>query len=104
MKELVQFAEVKNYIDHYPIAILLISSSSCGVCVSVEAKLDILIDDISEVEGVKVKIDTVPEVSGEFLVFTVPTILFFCNGKEVIRESRFIQFEKLRQEILKYVE
>ncbi len=44
-----------------------------------------------------------PEVSGEFLVFTVPTILVFYDGKEIIRQSRFIQFEKLNEDILKYI-
>lgn len=104
MKEIRQLAELKNYINYHPLSILLISSSNCGVCVSVEVKLDQLIEDMKEIDGAKVKIDTIPEVSGEFLVFTVPTILVFCNGKEVIRESRFIQFEKLRENIGKYIQ
>lgn len=95
---------IKNQIKNDRLSILLISSYNCGVCISVEAKLDKLIQEFVEVkEGIKVKIDTMPEVSGEFLVFTVPTILVFYDGKEIIRQSRFIQFEKLNEDILKYI-
>jgi hypothetical protein len=32
---------------------------------------------------------------GQQLVFTVPTILVFSYEKEILRESRFIDFSKL---------
>ena len=35
------------------------------------------------------------EVAGRYAVFTGPTILLFHNGKEILRESRFISLENL---------
>lgn len=40
-------------------------------------------------------IDDLIEVSGQFLVFSVPTILIMHEGREILRESRFIDFNKI---------
>ncbi|GMQ55753.1 hypothetical protein AN1V17_01450 [Vallitalea sediminicola] len=103
MNEIKSIIEIDNLIANNEICTLLISSSQCGVCISVESKLDELAEEIKNINVSKVKIDTVPETSGKFLVFTVPTILVFYKGKEVIRQSRFIQFNKLRVEIDKFI-
>ncbi|WP_273320480.1 thioredoxin family protein [Vallitalea guaymasensis] len=103
MNEIKKVNEIDNFIANNEICILLISSSQCGVCISVESKLDELAEEIGNINVSKVKIDTVPEISGKFLVFTVPTILVFYKGKEVIRQSRFIQFNKLRKEFNRYI-
>ncbi|MFS0578868.1 hypothetical protein [Brevibacillus sp. 179-C9.3 HS] len=42
-------------------------------------------------------IEKAPFISGEFLVFTAPTILLFADGKEVFRQARFISFDELER-------
>lgn len=44
-----------------------------------------------------IDINEVKEVAGQNLVFTIPTILVFNEGKEVLRESRFIDFENIKR-------
>ena len=37
------------------------------------------------------------EIAGRYAVFTGPTILLFHNGKEILRESRFISLENIER-------
>ena len=56
--------------------------------------------DIVESVGIpiwNIDINEVKEVAGQNLVFTIPTILVFNESKEVLRESRFIDFENIKR-------
>ncbi len=46
---------------------------------------------------IKIDINEVKQVAGQNLVFTVPTILLIKEGKEILRESRFIDFQNLER-------
>lgn len=48
-----------------------------------------------QVPVVDINIDTHPEVAAQRLVFTVPTILVLAEGKEMLRESRFIGYDRI---------
>ncbi|MCS4467630.1 thioredoxin family protein [Clostridium botulinum] len=50
-----------------------------------------------------VNIDNFKEASGRYNIFTVPTTLFYIEGKEILREGRYtslIEFEKKNKKIL----
>lgn len=81
--------------DGKPI-VLYFSSETCNVCHSVLPKLISIIGDLP-VLFIKVKADMQPEICGQLLVFTVPTILIFYEGKEILRESRFIDFNNIEK-------
>ncbi|MPN50903.1 hypothetical protein SDC9_198543 [bioreactor metagenome] len=44
------------------------------------------------------------EASGEFMVFTVPTLILFAEGKEIARQGRFINFDELEFEVNRWYE
>lgn len=88
--------EIQNFMHQNPVGVLLIKSRSCAVCEPVSAKLEVLLQDFPQVSAIAVYAEEVREIAGCFLVFTVPTILVWVEGKEVYRESRFIRFEDLR--------
>ena len=83
--------------------VLYFSSASCHVCHSVLPQLIRLIEGFP-VSFVKVKADEQPEICGQLLVFTVPTILVFYEGKEVLRESRFIDFNHIEKALNQILE
>lgn len=74
--------------------ILYFSSENCTVCHAVYPKLLKLMENKSIKVG-KIIIDDLIEISGQLLVFSVPTILIMHEGKEILRESRFIDFNKI---------
>lgn len=44
---------------------------------------------------VKIDVDSKVEISGQFLAFVMPTILILSDGREILREARFIDFKRV---------
>lgn len=76
--------------------ILYFSSENCNVCHSVFPKL---LDMTSEydIEIGRIDVNKNVKLAGQHLIFSIPTILVFSEGREVARESRFVDFEKLNR-------
>lgn len=55
------------------------------------------ITDNSNLKVAKIDIEQQKRIAGQQLVFTVPTISIFYEGKEVLRESRFIDFNNIKK-------
>ncbi|OJG68314.1 hypothetical protein RV09_GL001561 [Enterococcus moraviensis] len=58
-----------------------------------------LLKNYPTIELREVEADKVKEISAEYLIFSAPTLLFFVDGKEYIREGKFVQFKKLANTI-----
>lgn len=46
-----------------------------------------------------VNADEVPDIAGHFSIFTVPVLLLFVEGKEMIRDARFVQMDRLESQL-----
>lgn len=79
-----------------PRLLLHFSSPSCSVCHAVLPRLVAIGADFGW-PVVDISIDTHPEIAAQRLVFTVPTVLVLSEGKEMLRESRFIGFERIER-------
>ncbi|MDP4126998.1 MAG: thioredoxin family protein [Bacillota bacterium] len=88
--------QLKQFVEQEEPIILYFSSRDCNVCHAVFPKLMNIIDPQS-VRVAKINIDEHLEIAGQLLVFAVPTILIFHEGKEILRESRFIDFQKVER-------
>ena len=89
-------SELDELLNNSNSVVIYFSSASCNVCHSVLPQLISLIEGLP-ISFVKVKADMQPEICGQLLVFTVPTILIFYEGKEIVRESRFIDFNRIKK-------
>lgn len=76
-------------------AVIIAKTQGCNVCMPVTLRLSEMIKAYPTIPVSEVYIEDVPEFRGQHLVFTVPTIIVFFEGKEIHRESRFIDWEKL---------
>lgn len=76
--------------------VIYFGSSRCGVCVAVEPGIKKLADMYGMLFE-KISIEEKPEISGQHLVFTVPTVIVLFEGREILRESGFIDFENLKK-------
>jgi len=65
-------------------------------------KVDDLLTNYPKVKSIKISIDEFPSLCAEFSVFIAPTILLFTQGKETLRESRFIVMNELDKNINRY--
>lgn len=96
--------EIDNFISKARFALLYFSSDSCGVCASLFPKIEVLLKEYPAIELAKADIGQVPAVAGAYSIFTIPAILVFMDGKEIIREARHISVELLKERIERYYE
>jgi len=77
--------------------VLIAKTKTCVVCKPLSEKLRIFMIDYPTIPSYQLYLEDVEMFQGQQLVFTVPTIIVYSNGKEILRESRFIDFDKLKR-------
>jgi len=82
--------------------LLYFSSDICSVCRVLKPKVsEMLAEQFPQMESRYVDIDKSPLLSGQHMVFTIPTILIFFQGREQARFSRNISLHQLEEAIEK---
>lgn len=76
--------------------ILYFSSEKCSVCNDILPQLERITDDLPIQIG-KIDVNKNLKIAGQYLIFVTPTILIFNDEKEILRESRFIDFKKVER-------
>lgn len=89
-------------IENNQMTVLIASTKDCSVCTAIKPRITQILNQYKKVKGIYIGIDSLPEASGEFMIFTVPTIILLIEGKEVHRESRFIDFKRLEFELTRW--
>lgn len=94
---------IRTFIASNSLAFLYISREDCGVCHAVKPQVQNMLEEFPEIHPVQVSADDVPEVAGEFIVFSVPALLLFAEGKEMVREARFVVMDDLHDKFERIV-
>lgn len=75
---------------------LYFTTTGCNVCKSLQPKIrELLQQNFPGIKFVVINMDEQNELSAQFSIFTVPTILVYFNGTEHFRKSRFIGIREL---------
>ena len=104
MKELFSIKEVDDFANQHHLAFLYISRNHCSVCRDLLPKIQNVMADFPNIQLALVNADHVPEIAGHFTIFTAPVLLLFVDGKEVLREARFVHVEHFREKVKKIYE
>jgi len=75
------------------------SFPECSVCKSLRPKVEGLVEKFPDFEYAYIDIHKHPALGGQFLVFAAPTIIYFENGKELMRLSRFFSISRCDQSL-----
>lgn len=97
MREYMELSELKADIAQQHVSLLFVKMANCGVCDATFEKTKELLKHYNKVQFMVASIEKIPSLSGEFLLFTAPTILLFREGKEVFRQSRIVVFGELER-------
>ncbi|MDM5153242.1 thioredoxin family protein [Bacillus sp. DX1.1] len=76
-----------------------IKTENCGVCDVMLEKVSRFLKQYQNVVNIVLSLQDMKEISAKYLVFTAPTVLLFYEGKEILRESRFISLEKIDRKL-----
>ncbi len=96
MNKIVNYEEFKK-ISQQELILVIAKTKTCSVCKPMTAKLLHFLTDYPQIPAYEIYLEDVEMFQGQHLVFTVPTIIVFSNGKEILRESRFIDFQKIER-------
>lgn len=104
MQEINAIREFDDLVNTYDFVMLYLSTPDCSVCKVLKPKVEELVQEFPEIALRYVDIEKNEAAKGRFSVFTIPTILMFINGREFIREVRYISIDDLREKIGRYFE
>lgn len=94
--------EVEEFIGASDFNFLYISRTNCSVCHALLPQIkDLFETNFPLVNLGYVNTERVEEIAGQLSVFTVPVLILFLDGKELIREARFVHVEKFKENISK---
>ncbi len=91
---------IKNYKDvkdviNKDFVMVIAKSHTCTACQSILGMLEQNVPNLDQIDIYNIYIDDIDQFRGEHLIFSVPTVLIFSNGKELLRESRYINYSKV---------
>ena len=76
---------------------IIVKSHTCSSCQTIGNALEAHIPNLEMIEKHIIYIDDIDEFRGHHLIFSVPTVLIFSKGKELLRESRYIKYDKIQR-------
>jgi thiol-disulfide isomerase/thioredoxin len=76
------------------LVLLYFSTPNCGVCHAMLPKVSEALKD-EDLEMIEIDVSLHPDIAGQHQVFVSPTILAWGEGKELLRESRFIDVDRI---------
>src|SRR5690606_4027415 len=95
--ELTSIEMVDSFIAENPLSFIYISTTNCGVCTALLPKVKEMLAQFPEIKLGYVNADHLQEIAGKFSVFTVPVLLLFVDGREAIREARYVHMDILQE-------
>jgi thiol-disulfide isomerase/thioredoxin len=101
MIKLTSLTLVEKFIGDHQFSFLYVSRTNCGVCHTILPQLKDLLKEFPLIQLGHINVDDIEEIAGRFSIFTVPALLLFVDGKEIIRETRFVHMQSLQEKISK---
>lgn len=83
--------------------ILYFYNDNCAPCISLRPKVQEMVEEFFPLLQLEF-IDSAkyPELPAAFGVFSSPSLLVFFEGKESVRESKYVSIEALQEKIERY--
>ena len=88
--------KLNEMLDNEELLILYFDTKSWGVGKAVLPKL-VELADTYKIKIALIDIDKQPLIRGQYEVFSAPTLLIIREKREVLRESKFIDFENVKR-------
>lgn len=104
MQHLNNIEEVEQFIADHPFVFLYLSQPTCSVCQALLPKIKTMLEQFPSLQSGYVDTSLITEAVGKFSVFTIPVLLLFIDGKEVMRKARYLSVEDVEATVAKYNE
>lgn len=99
-QEVRDLEHLNSILKNNPAVLLYFSHDACNVCKVLKPKIsEMLTSEFPEMKMLYVNTEELPEVAGQFRVFTVPTVGIYFEGQESMRFSRNLSIGELARAI-----
>jgi thioredoxin-like negative regulator of GroEL len=99
LQELKDFETIQKLMSSEGFHLFYFSRPACGVCGVLKEKVQHMLKDYSGISSYYINLDNVPEAAGQFSLFTIPAVLLYVDGNEIVREARYISMNDLEAKI-----
>ena len=86
-----------NHIISTDVTVVDFFATWCGPCKMISPIIEKLANDITNVKFVKIDVDKHDELARIYGIMSIPTLIFFKDGKEVKRHVGFINEDKIKE-------
>ena len=76
---------------------IIAKSHTCSACQTILNILEKNIPNLDEIEIYNIYVDDLDQFRGTHLIFSVPTVLIFSKGKELLRETSYSNYAKVHR-------
>lgn len=94
--------DINKIISYNEIVLLYFGDKHCSVCVTIKPRLVELLNRYPKIIAVHIDIEKLQQIAANYNVFTIPAVLLLIDGKESIREARYINMKNLENKIERY--
>lgn len=95
-------SEIFQKINESKLIVAYFSYPECNVCKTLRPKVEELVADYDGLEFIYIDTHLYPKVSGQNMVFAVPTVVLFLDGKDVKRWSRHLSLQEIKDGLDRY--
>jgi thiol-disulfide isomerase/thioredoxin len=97
--KLFSIEDVEHFINSHHLAFLYISKTNCSVCHALLPKVKEVMAEFPKIQMAFVNVDDIPDIAGHLSIFTAPVLILYVDGKEVLREARFVHIEQFMKKV-----
>lgn len=95
MIEVIEKYEDVQDIINKELVMVIAKTHTCSSCITIPHILDNNMQHFDKIDKYNIFVDDNDKFRGEYLIFSVPTILIFSEGKELLRQSRYFDYAKI---------
>lgn len=94
--------QIDTLIKEETMVLVYFGGEGCGVCNVIRPKIEELMKNYPQIKTVIVEVEKSIEIASSYSIFTIPAVLLFIEGKEVLRGARFINLLDIKEKIERY--
>ncbi len=89
-----KYSDIETTINK-DLVLIIAKSHTCNSCNSIANIMEMNMNHFDKIEKFSIYVDDIDQFRGEHLIFSVPTLLVFSEGKELLRQSRYFDYAKI---------
>lgn len=102
MTKMTNKEDIDKKLEENTMNLLYFGNTTCGVCVDLKPKIKDMLEKYPQIEFMEVDVNQSVKLAADFSIFTIPVVIVYAEGKEVIREARYLSVADIDSRIERY--